>query len=297
MALRITLVALLAFVLAACQSSTLVRQEGFEIAKQGIAVTDAADGALRSIASVQRRDAEFQLFDNAVNAHLQAKISYSYQGLDAPQKPQILATRLGMLSEVRGAYEQLLALSDPALATEGAEAASGVLDAIGTIKALPEIPTGAQKAITAAAAAAITYAQASDIKELSKAYLALATALRDLWKEEAKVWTENYIDEVYRGHAKKIAQYKDDRFDPKSVAGIVKNPFVPAVRYRHYRGQLIAETHQEWKSARQKFGAVSSALDKLVDAHAELASSEASAADIVQILRDIRSVLEPLKGE
>lgn len=280
----------LAIVASGCAAKT-TRNLGAAVALRGQSVADAAVGSYDALEQQQALDKRQQDFIKILTSPNPTAANPDTKAQDFSQQFQARARAYRAL---RAAYAAFHQLSDRAFGTETASATTALAQSITSLKGISDLPKGVVPLISGLSNLAVQGVQAGEIQKHNRILLGISQAFRTLWEDELPLW-QAYLSRIYNDFADPIGSVPTDRFDPKGVSELVKEPFTPVLRIQLYKLQLRDDARRRRDELDARLRDVGRALRLLESAHAELAMTTPSIADVTELVDTIRALIEPLK--
>jgi hypothetical protein len=288
-----TLAPLLAllFLCQACSSPATTQQAAAKAALAGQQLCDAALTTYKDLASFQQIDQDQQDQLNALSgsSHVAKTTSFAAE----------LLPRIAAYQSLKETYATFGNLASTDFSGQSQKAASGLLDSVNALKAIPKLPDTVTKLIPDLTAQVVGQIQAGDVRKHSQVLAQLEKAYQAAWEADRVLWMQ-YVNKVYSSYADALPNVPDDAFDAKAVADQLKTPFAQKAQIPLFKQKLALDARQPVDHVEQDFDAVSKAFDLLQIAHAEL-QKKAPAPDVIGYTLDtalaIAKDVQPIKKQ
>ena len=252
---------LLILVVQGCSTPRTVPLGG-AVARAGIDVSQSAIDEYGRIDQLADIAAERELMQKAVV--LPAGSTMVLQPAPPRRFADALTARRSAFRSLGDAYEAYNQLSDTAFSADAQAASTKLVDAAGALSAAAKVPVPGGEALDklpALAGFAVGQLQAGQIKEQNAALAKLAAAASELWDHDQPTF-ERYIDTVFDGLPKTIADLPTSAFDMKTVAELSAEPYAPDVKLRLYKVQQFRLATDEKTQAKEGLESVSPGIGR-----------------------------------
>lgn len=268
------------------------RSMGAAVALRGQAVADAALEAYESLEQQQAIDKRQQDFIRVMtNPNPNPS---TLPDAPAPDFKLQLAPRMRAYRALRDAYTVFHQISDTSFGAETRKATAALTESLSNLKAIGDLPPSVSGALAGLSDLVVQSVQAGEIRKHNRLLLQVTERYRLLWDADLPTWRD-YVRRVYKDYADPIGSVPGDRFDPKAVGDLVKDPVAAPLKVQLYKLQLRDAARVKADELETRLRDVGRALQLLENAHAELAKDRPSLVDATELVDAIRGLLEPPK--
>jgi hypothetical protein len=286
------IVALLALAWSGGCAARATRSLGAAAALKGQAVADAA---LRSYELIEQQQVVDKQQQDLVKILTAPNLTLpTLPDSPAPDFGLQLAPRVAAYRALRDSYKLFQQLADPVYSEQAARATDALTTSINNLNGIGDLPAGVAGAAKKLTGLAVGAVQAGKIRDHNRILLSMAETYRELWEADLPVWRD-YFGRIHKDFADPVSNLSVDRFDQRAVDSVVKEPFIPAIRLQIYKLQMRDASRKRAAELEDQLLSVGRAFRLLESAHVELTKEKPSVTDVIELLDNIRAVIEPVK--
>lgn len=215
---------------------------------------------------------------------------------DTPARPfsKQLKPRIAAYRALLDAYSKYQSLTDKDFGKQTSDAAGALVTSVKSLQGVPDLPSAVQTLLPAVVGLITSAQQSRDIRKYNHALTELSRTYESLWDEELPLWKE-YLNRIYEDYADGFRSLDADRFDPKQLSEVVKEPFTEKFKIGLYKIQMRNEAFSRRDALIAKLDAVSQSFRQLNSAQTELVKAKPNVADALAELGQINSTITGVK--
>jgi len=274
--------------LTGCASTSATRQLGASISLKGQSVCTTAIDTYGLIEETAQTDKNQQDFAKIVTEPPQMPGLPNSKSGDFKKQ---LSPRIKAFRALRKSYEAFQRISESTFGSDVQAASQSLLDSTTALQGLPDISDQLRSVISGIAGRIAGQIQAGKIRKHNEVMRELAIAYRELWTEDAPIWSD-YFQRVYGDYADRISSIPKEAFDEDAVDELVDDPFQSGFKIRLYKLRVRSDAQSQTLKVEEQVKDVSNALDLLVALHTELVKQKPSLQDVEETLGWINTFLK-----